>query len=96
MPCIQAIVTMRWLRSLIRVFAATEMGHFELKPDYDYRQTTTENYKASGREFVGEYADIRATRDYSWHSNYTAERQLWQDTAINSCLGKTQAQARPW
>lgn len=92
----KALVTMRWLRSLIRVFAATEMGDFDVAPDYDYSRTTTENYCASGTHFVGEYADIRSTRDYSWHSNYTPERQLWQDIAINSCLGKTQPQARPW
>jgi hypothetical protein len=87
---------MRWLKSLVRVFAATEMGNFRVPPDYDYSSTTTKNYEASGMEFVGEYADIRASRDYTWHSNYTPERQLWQDIAINSCLGKTQPQARPW
>lgn len=47
-------------------------------------------------QFFGEFADIRATRDYEWHSNYTKERQLWQDRVVKSCLGKTEPQARPW
>jgi hypothetical protein len=38
-----------------------------------------ENYKGEPGIFVGDYADIRETRDYSYHHNFLPERQKWQD-----------------
>ncbi len=67
-----------------------------VNPEYDYTKTTNDNYKESKKVFVGSFSDIRETRDYSWHVNYTVERQVWQDIAIRSCLGKTEPQTRPW
>lgn len=92
----QAVGDMRWLRTLSKLFAATEKNLFCLGDDYDYTKTTAENYGVKNENYVGDYADIRATRDYSYHSNYTPERQRWQDFAIKCCLGKTEAHARPW
>ena len=47
-------------------------------------------------EFVGEFADIRATLDYAYHVNYTPARQLWQDRAIKSVVVRTAPQIDPW
>jgi hypothetical protein len=47
-------------------------------------------------KFVGKYAHLRESRDYSYHTNYTPERQLWQDRAVDSVVARTNAQAQPW
>ena len=87
---------MRWLKALVRNYAACEIIQYSVKDDYDYSKTTVENYSAEPGIYTGEFSDIRASRDYSWHSNYSPERQLWQDMAVKSCIGKTDPQARPW
>jgi hypothetical protein len=87
---------MRWLRTLAKLFAAVENNTFTLGEGYNFEKTTSQNYEVDNREFVGDYVDIRATRDYSYHSNYSPARQRWQDFAIKCCLGKTEAHARPW
>lgn len=46
--------------------------------------------------FYGDFIKIREERDYTFHDNYTESRQLWQDMAVKTCLGRTEAQARPW
>ena len=87
---------MRWLRTLSRLYTATTTNIFEVKDGYDFTKTTTDNYGCDNDEYIGEYSDIRSTIDYSYHSNYTQERQRWQDFAVKCCLGKTEAHARPW
>ena len=34
--------------------------------------------------------------DYSYHVNYTAERQQWQDSLIQSVAKRTEKQEHPW
>lgn len=92
----QACMEMRWLRTLSKLFSAVESHIFDVKADYDYSKTTCDNYATLEKEYVGDYAEIRASRDYSYHSNYCKERQRWQDFAVKCCLGKTEAHARPW
>jgi len=36
--------------------------------------------------FVGKYRDIREKLDYTFHENYTEERQLFQDTLIDQII----------
>ena len=67
-----------------------------LPSDYDFTKSTNDNHGVAGSEFFGKYADIRATRDYTYHVNYTQERQLWQDRAVESVVARTEAQANPW
>lgn len=50
--------------------------------NYDYNKSTEENYCADHGHFYGPYADIRAQLDYNYHSNYTQERQAFQDEII--------------
>lgn len=49
-------------------------------------QSTEENHRASHSEFYGQFAHIRATLDYEYHSNYTFARQLLQDSIVRSFL----------
>jgi len=49
-------------------------------------RSTEENYKSNQHIFYGEYAYIRSQLDYSYHSVYTKERQLLQDTIIHQML----------
>lgn len=93
---LKACLEMRWLRTLAKLLSAVERHIFIVKDDYDYSRSTTDNYAVDFIEYVGDFADIRATRDYTYHSNYTPERQHWQDFAVKCCLGKTEAHARPW
>ena len=36
---------------------------------------------------VGDYVDVRKMMDYSWHTNFTEERQLWQDQVVKAVTG---------
>lgn len=54
---------------------------------YDWSLSTEENYRSDADcQLYGNYAAIRKTLDYSYHSNYTKERQLLQDTIIDHLL----------
>ncbi len=70
-----------------------------VKQHYDYARSSNENYGVSSSdvvEFVGDYVDIRKTRDYAYHTHYTKRRQLWQDQCIECILSRTVPQPRPW
>lgn len=45
-------------------------------------QSSEENHKSDELKFYGRFAHIRKTLDYNYHSNYTFERQRFQDTII--------------
>eukprot|EP00435_Cladocopium_sp_Y103_P021565 s2789_g5.t1 len=47
-------------------------------------------------KFFGSFRKIRELRDYSYHVNYTKERQLWQDQAIKSVISRVVEQPAPW
>ena len=51
-----------------------------------FLQSSEENHKADDMKFYGTFADIRATLDYSYHKNYTFERQRFQDAIIQEYL----------
>lgn len=44
----------------------------------------------------GEFADIRKTLDYTYHTNYTPERQAWQDHVVRRIAQSARPQYRPW
>ena len=48
--------------------------------------SSEENHRSDDRKFYGQFAHIRKTLDYSYHSNYTFERQIFQDAIINEFL----------
>ena len=45
-------------------------------------QSSEENHKSEDMNFYGRFAHIRQTLDYTYHSNYTPERQRFQDAII--------------
>ena len=70
---------------------------FEIAEDYDYTKSTNDNYNEPDiKQFYGNYTELRKHADYSYHSNYTEERQLWQDRVVKSVVYKTAAQVTPW
>lgn len=56
---------------------------------FDVELSTEQNYGCFGSDehkFYGEFADIRRCLDYTFHSNYVKERQLFQDDIIIQTL----------
>ena len=48
--------------------------------------STEDNYGTSSDKFIGRFAHIRSTLDYSYHKNYTFERQRFQDSILQEYL----------
>jgi hypothetical protein len=48
--------------------------------------SSEENNKSDDRHFYGKYSHIRKTLDYSYHCNYTFERQKLQDAIVTDML----------
>ncbi|CAK0864631.1 unnamed protein product [Prorocentrum cordatum] len=69
---------------------------FSTPEDYDFSRPSSHNYRAEGREFTDEFADLRRNIDYSYHNNYTLERQRWQDEVIKSTVVRCSEQPAPW
>ena len=77
-------------------------GHEELSlmpmDYYDWTKSTEENYNKSRQspshdghddgsiEFCGKYQSIRQTLDYTYHGQYFCERQIVQDTIIDTII----------
>ena len=51
-------------------------------------QSTEENHCSNDMQFYGRFAHIRATLDYSYHRNYTFERQRFQDSVLQDFMQK--------
>lgn len=56
------------------------------KQQYNLSQSTEENYASPTQEFHGNFMDIRKGLDYSYHANYTPQRQHLQDSILNYLL----------
>ena len=75
----------------------TVIHPYKIPKDYDWTKSTNDSYNTGkAGEFVGAFTTIRKTMDYSYHADYPAERQLWQDDVIKSVVVKTKAQMQPW
>jgi len=63
------------------------------KPTLDRRyslvMSTEDNHAAEDMIFIGDYQEVRAILDYSYHRNYTPERQRLQDNIIRSMLDQS-------
>eukprot|EP00301_Raphidiophrys_heterophryoidea_P004073 c11801_g1_i2.p1 GENE.c11801_g1_i2~~c11801_g1_i2.p1 ORF type:complete len:202 (-),score=53.81 c11801_g1_i2:975-1550(-) len=74
-----------FLKSVAQAIAVTKGMKFKVPDTFDFEKSTNDNYKADASVgFAPTYADIRETRDYSYHTHYTMERQKWQDSVISS------------
>lgn len=55
---------------------------------FDVSKSTEDNYSSNDLCFYGKYANIRAMIDYTYHKNYTFERQRIQDSILHDFLQK--------
>lgn len=85
-----------------QVNARVRSLEFKIPAAYNYDKPTCENYAASGLEFSPPFTverqggDPPQKRDYGYHSNYTLERQAWQDDVIGLTITRHTPQPRPW
>jgi dephospho-CoA kinase len=66
--------------------AFTKRRSYLIRRRFSAMQSTEDNYKADHMQFYGEFAHIRQTLDYSYHCNYTFERQRFQDAILRDFL----------
>eukprot|EP00992_Anisonema_acinus_P005541 TRINITY_DN18345_c0_g1_i1.p1 TRINITY_DN18345_c0_g1~~TRINITY_DN18345_c0_g1_i1.p1 ORF type:complete len:441 (+),score=71.15 TRINITY_DN18345_c0_g1_i1:62-1384(+) len=69
---------------------------WEVPANYDFNEATNENYSQHGKDVYGPFAAIRARLDFSYHGNYTRERQAYQDGLIQDVVGAGIAKLAPW
>lgn len=64
------------------------MTDTNISTPYDFSKSTEENHslKEGTVKFVGKYAEIRELLDYSYHSHYSEDRQLFHDELIEQFL----------
>eukprot|EP00301_Raphidiophrys_heterophryoidea_P006514 c12624_g1_i4.p1 GENE.c12624_g1_i4~~c12624_g1_i4.p1 ORF type:complete len:650 (-),score=176.97 c12624_g1_i4:284-2233(-) len=94
----QFVVGVKRWRLLSTIASSYTFTHeFHIPANYDYTKSTNECYgQPKDAGFREENKRERAAVDYSYHVNYTIERQEWQDMAIRSVVVRTQTQPRPW
>ena len=66
--------------------ALSALGRTRARRKFSMIQSTEENNKSDDMEFYGPFAHIRATLDYTYHSNYRKERQFLQDSILREFL----------
>ena len=66
--------------------------------NFDWNVSTAEFYRSPLEDgFVGKHISIRKSLDYTYHNNYTPERQLFQDRLIkNNVLLNGSGSDLPW
>jgi len=84
------------LRLLVAKFQKGKAYGFKTPEDYDFTKPSSENYMVDDREFTEEFAHLRRAIDYTYHNNYTLERQRWQDEVIKSTIVRSSEQPAPW
>lgn len=69
-------------------YAATSfrMRRKSLRRPFSVDVSTEENHKSDDHNYYGKYSHIRETLDYSYHCNYTYERQKFQDRIVTEFL----------
>jgi hypothetical protein len=75
-----------FLNHEMKMDAFTKRRSYLIRRRFSAMQSTEDNYKADHAQFFGEFAHIRQTLDYSYHCNYTFERQRFQDAIIRDFL----------
>lgn len=79
-----------------KLFCLTVPPSFTINRGYDYTKSTNENYGIEEEVFWGKYASIRKDKDYSYHTNYSKERQQWQDMVVSSLFTHPTTEENPW
>ena len=60
----------------------------ETKSPFSVLISSEENNRSDNMHLYGKYSHIRKTLDYSYHANYTFERQMLQDSIITDMLNE--------
>jgi len=58
---------------------------------YNLSLSTEDNHQSTQMTLHGKFQSIRATLDYTYHANYTPQRQILQDQIISTLLSKSNA-----
>lgn len=82
-PCSVKVPTLQRLRSGDNKVCPKRQRHFSAL------LSSEENHRSNDMMFYGRFAHIRETLDYTYHSNYTFERQILQDAIIGEFLDAT-------
>lgn len=56
---------------------------------YSLVMSTEDNHAADDMVFLGDYREVRSILDYTYHRNYTPERQRLQDNIIRDMLDQS-------
>jgi len=64
--------------------------------EYDYTQTTQQNYTQDTPSWIGPYKNVRETLDHSYHGYYTPERQRIQDDIMQDVINGGIPKDQPW
>jgi len=92
-----AVRNWRFLRKIAAICGGGVAVPFPVSPQYDYTQSTEVNHSNScADDFVGEFVRERRALDKAYHSNYSRERQLWQDEVVKRVSVRIEPQAQPW
>jgi Zeta toxin len=59
------------------------------RKSFNVSLSTEQNYQCSDLKFYGQFAHFRELLDYHYHSNYTKDRQRYQDAIIREFLSAT-------
>lgn len=101
----QAVMRRNFLKNVVSSYRELQgRCEFATPADYDFSRSTNFNHRHaefSGVDAVGplhgEFHDLRATRNYNYHVNYTEARQLWQDQVVRSIVTTgSHRQSEPW
>jgi hypothetical protein len=64
--------------------------------EYDYTETTQQNYTQDTPSWIGPYKNVRETLDHSYHGYYTPERQRIQDDIMQDVINGGIPKDQPW
>ena len=53
---------------------------------FSFSKSTEENHSTNNTKYYGQFAHIRSALDYTYHKNYTEDRQRLQNAIIESML----------
>ncbi|MGK3738104.1 MAG: pantothenate kinase [Bacillariaceae sp.] len=79
---------------IISAKEADEINSFSIRKAKETRSpfcvliSSEENNRSDNMNVYGKYSHIRTTLDYSFHTNYTFERQMLQDSIITDMLNE--------
>eukprot|EP00658_Telonema_sp_P-2_P050202 TRINITY_DN3824_c0_g1_i3.p1 TRINITY_DN3824_c0_g1~~TRINITY_DN3824_c0_g1_i3.p1 ORF type:complete len:803 (-),score=152.20 TRINITY_DN3824_c0_g1_i3:26-2434(-) len=97
-----------FLKCIVSNYA--ERNEFVVPADYDFSAPTSKSYQhpdyvvSNVKQYssdvhgslVGEFKGVRSAMDFSFHPNYSEQRQLWQDQLVRNVAIRTCAQPQPW